>query len=179
MPTSNGTPPMKLVAVEVKNSCCSPGARKPVETAPRSANDRREVEAAGEFAGHLGAEVGIVLAAHRHARQEFLGELRFDVDVGADRVALLRRARCSGLKAREALRTGRRAHDRPAIVRRGFARVDAVALAPRLDAEREVHGLGEAAISKPCTTPALKRELVVVHPARVEAGLRSRADTRR
>ena len=30
---------MKLVAVEVKNSCCSPGARKPVDTAPRSANE--------------------------------------------------------------------------------------------------------------------------------------------
>ena len=37
VPTSNGTPLMKLVAVEVKNSCCRPGARKPVETAPRSA----------------------------------------------------------------------------------------------------------------------------------------------
>ena len=30
---------MKLVAVEVKNACCSPGARKPVEAAPRNANE--------------------------------------------------------------------------------------------------------------------------------------------
>ena len=34
---SNGTPPMKLVAVERKNCCCSEGARKPVDTVPRSA----------------------------------------------------------------------------------------------------------------------------------------------
>ena len=51
VPTSNGTPLMKLVAVEVKNSCCRPGARKPVDTAPRSANDVGEVVARGDLAG--------------------------------------------------------------------------------------------------------------------------------
>ena len=36
--TSNGDmPPMKLVAVDWKNCCCSDGARKPVDTVPRSA----------------------------------------------------------------------------------------------------------------------------------------------
>ena len=35
---SNGCPPMKLVAVDWKNCCCSVGAWKPVETVARIAN---------------------------------------------------------------------------------------------------------------------------------------------
>ena len=34
---SNGTPPMKLVAVDWKYCCCSDGARNPVDTVARSA----------------------------------------------------------------------------------------------------------------------------------------------
>jgi hypothetical protein len=38
--TSNGTPPMKLVAVAEKNDCWSDGARKPVLAAPRTVAQR-------------------------------------------------------------------------------------------------------------------------------------------
>ena len=76
-------------AIEVKYSCCSDGARKPVDTVPRKREGVAEVVARRELAGEHLTEVGIGLAADGGVELELLRHLRFKVEVGAAVLAML------------------------------------------------------------------------------------------
>ena len=104
--------------------------------------------------------------------------LRFDVDIGAVRLAVFVEL-VAGLEARESLRARGRADDRAAVVRGGLAGFDLIVLLARLDAEREVDALRAGCPRRSVRTmPALKTSWSYFMRARVEAGLRSGADTR-
>ena len=139
---------MKFVDVVWKNCCCSEGARKPFCTEARSAKLLGEVVAHRQLAGQVLAEVRIALAAQRDRREQLLGDVRLQVDVGADGSAILvdcvRRP-----EAREHLRARRvgwpfEQHAAVAI-RVRLAGEDRILLASRLEADGDVERRSERA----------------------------------
>ena len=101
---------------------------------------RREVITGRHLAGELVAEVGIVLVTAGQAEAELFGELAFQVDVGADVVAIDVDLVGRG-KAGEALRARTAGGDGALVVGGGLACVDREILAPIRDADRHVQRL--------------------------------------
>jgi hypothetical protein len=121
-----------------------------------------------------------MLAAHRARGQQLVGDVRFEVDEGADRVAV-GIGRVGRTEAREHLgaRCGRGAvgqHHAAVAVGIRFARVQLVAFAARFDADRHVQRRGQEADVDLAHAGQVQHRLVVAVAAGVEHGLAGRAD---